>query len=146
VNRAAPHAQRDTRKVDPQGMGFEFLARTIRATALTACLAATAAAVLLDPGTGLSVLVGAVWSLANLKLLETFVRAIGPRTQVEPLRAMLALLLKGPLLYGAGWWLLASGLSAPAMLGGFVLPFFVITLLAVAGRLLPRTPLASPLL
>jgi hypothetical protein len=70
-------------------MGFEFLARTIRATALTACLAATAAAVLLDPGTGLSVLVGAAWSLANLKLLETFVRAIGPRTQVEPLRAML---------------------------------------------------------
>lgn len=137
MNRAAPRAQRATRKVDPQGMGFEFLARTIRATALTACLAATAAAVLLDPGTGLSVLVGAAWSLANLKLLETFVRAIGPRTQVEPLRAMLALLLKGPLLYGAGWWLLASGLSAPAMLGGFMLPFFVVTLLAVAGRLLP---------
>ena len=118
-------------------MGFEFLARTIRATALTACVAALAVAVSQGTTAGLSLLLGAAWSLANFKLLETFVRAIGPRHQVEPLRAALAILLKGPALYLAGWWLLSSGLSAPALLAGFALPFAVLTLQAVGSRIAP---------
>ena len=124
-------------------MGFEFLARTIRATALTACVAAVAAAVQFDVNTGLAVLLGAAWSLANFKLLEAFVRAIGPRTQVEPLRAFLALLLKGPVLYGAGWWLLTSGLPAWALLAGFALPMLVLTLRSLGSVLAPARGAAT---
>jgi len=124
-------------------MGFEFLARTIRATALTACIVAALAAVQFDVNTGLAVLFGAAWSLANFKLLEAFVRAIGPRTQVEPLRALLALLLKGPVLYGAGWWLLASGLPAWALLAGFALPMLVVTLRSLGAVLAPARGTAA---
>ncbi len=133
------------RKVDPQGMGFEFLARTMRATALTACVAALFAALQFDLGTGLAVLLGTAWAIANFKLLETFVRAIGPRTQVAPLRATLALLLKGPVLYGAGWWLLSSGLPAWALLVGFAVPMLVVTLRSVATVLAPARGAAAAL-
>ena len=125
-------------------MGFEFLARTFRATALTACLAAVAAAAVFGLSIGTAVLLGAAWSLANLKLLELFVRSIGPRGKAEPLRAMVALFLKGPLLYGAGWWLLASGLSAPALAAGFSLPFLVLTLQAFGSLMFPaRSAIAA---
>jgi F-type H+-transporting ATPase subunit a len=119
-------------------MGFEFLARTIRATALTACVAAVAAAVAVDVAAGAAVLLGAAWALANLKLLELLVRALGPKGAVEPLRAALALLLKGPVLYCAGWLLLASGLPAAALLAGFGLPLLLVTLLGVGSLLAPR--------
>jgi F-type H+-transporting ATPase subunit a len=119
-------------------MGFEFLARTVRASALTACIAALAAAATFGTGTGTAVLLGAAWSLLNLRLLQTIVRGLGPRGQVEPLRVTLALVLKGPLLYVAGWWLLASGLSAPGLLAGFTLPFLVITLKGVGAQLFPE--------
>jgi F-type H+-transporting ATPase subunit a len=118
-------------------MGLEFLARTIRATALTALVAALAASAVWDRATGAAVLLGAAWSLANLKLLETAVRAFGPRGQVEPLRAVLALLLKGPVLYGAGWWLLAAGWSPSALLAGFSLPFAVLPLQSLGAQLVP---------
>ena len=119
-------------------MGFEFLARTVRASALTACVAALAAAAAFGLGAGTAVLLGAAWSLLNFKLLETLVRGLGPRGHVDPLRVTLALVLKGPLLYGAGWWLLASGLSAPALLAGFSLPFLVVTLRSVGAVLFPE--------
>ena len=118
-------------------MGFELLARTSRATALTACLAALAAAGAFDLRMGLAVLLGATWSLANFRLLEMLVRALGPRGQEAPLRATVAVLLKGPLLYLAGWWLLAEGLSPAGLLAGFVLPFLVLTLGAVGAQLFP---------
>lgn len=137
MNRAAPLRAAHPRKADPRLMGFELLARTYRATALTACLAALAAAGAFDLRMGLAVLLGATWSLANFKLLETLVRALGPRGHEAPLRATLAVLLKGPLLYLAGWWLLAEGLSPAGLLAGFVLPFLVLTLGAVGAQLLP---------
>ena len=119
-------------------MGFEFLARTVRATALTACIAALAAAATFGAATGAAVLLGATWSLLNFKLLETVVRGLGPRGQVDPLRVTVALVLKGPLLYVLGWWLLASGLSAPGLLAGFTLPFLVVTLKGVGAQLFPQ--------
>ncbi len=138
-------ATKPERKVDPSRMGFEFLARTMRATALTACVAAVLAALQFDVNTGLAVLLGATWALANFKLLEAFVRAIGPRTQVEPLRALFALLLKGPVLYGAGWWLLSSGLPAWALLAGFALPMLVVTLRSLGTVLAPARGVAAAL-
>jgi len=124
-------------------MGFDFLARTHRATAMTACVAAAVAALQFDLGTGLAVLLGAAWALANFKLLETFVRAIGPKGHVDPLAATLALLLKGPVLYGAGWWLLSTDLPEWGLLGGFVLPLLVLTLRAFGSLLAPARGVAA---
>jgi len=133
------------RKVDPRRMGFEFLASTIRATALTAVFAALLVALQFDVSTGLAVLCGAGWSLLNFKLLETLVRAIGPRTRVQPVRAMLALLLKGPVLYAAGWWLLSSDLPGWALLAGFTLPMLVVTLRGLGAVLAPARGAAAAL-
>jgi F-type H+-transporting ATPase subunit a len=141
VKGAAAVARRDPRKVDPRLMGFEFLARTHRATALTACVAGAVVAAFAGLATGAAVLLGAAWSLANLKLLQALVRSLGPKTAADPLRAMILLLGKFAL-YGAGWWLLASGLPPAALLGGFVLPLLVITLQGVSARFAPRTAAA----
>ncbi len=144
MNQAAPSRAAHPRKVAPRHMGFEFLARILRASALTACVAALAAAATFDAASGAAVLFGAAWSLANLKLLQTFVRTLGPRGRVEPLRGVFALLLKGPVLYGAGWWLLERGMSPLGLLCGFAVPFVVVTLQAVGTLIVPeRLPLAD---
>ena len=135
MNRAAPPRAAHHRKVDPRPMGFELLARTIRASALIACAAALGVSAFAGLAAGAAILLGAAWSLLNLRLLGSFVRALGPRGEASPFKAMVALLLKGPVLYGAGWALLAAGLSAPALLAGFTLPFVVVTLLAVGQSL-----------
>ena len=119
-------------------MGFDFLARATRASALVACVAALAAATMFDLAMAAAVVLGAAWSLLNFMLLERFVRALGPKGQVRPVSALVALLLKGPVLYLAGWALLASGLRPEALLAGFVIPFLVLTLKAVGARLFPE--------
>jgi hypothetical protein len=97
---------------------------------------------------GAAWVLGAAWSLVNLRLIASIVRRV---LTLEPRpwpRLVLALLLKFPLLYGAGFALLRSGrLSAAWLAAGFAWPFVVVVLKA-AGRAaldLDRTvPAAAP--
>jgi F-type H+-transporting ATPase subunit a len=113
-------------------MGFEFVARTLRATGLLTIVLATALAVYAGPALALALVLGSAWSLANLALWTALVRCLSPRGKLaEPLRAWLLVGVKVPLLYAAGAWLLGRGLSLPALLFGFGLVFVVVTAKAV---------------
>ncbi|MEP7027592.1 MAG: F0F1 ATP synthase subunit A [Candidatus Eisenbacteria bacterium] len=108
-------------------MGPDFLARSLRATAYLTCLVAGVAAAYLGLRFGLAVAAGSAWSLVNLLLLGALVRQLGYRGKAgEPLRALLVLGLKGPLLYGAGYLLLRAGLPPAGLVGGFGLVFLVV--------------------
>jgi F-type H+-transporting ATPase subunit a len=121
-------------------MGFEFLDRTMRATAALTCVAALAGAAFVTPVFGLAVALGSAWSLLNFAVLAAFVRQIGPKGRlVDPLRALLLLGVKGPLLYGAGWLLLRAGLPAVGLAAGFALLFLAVTLRGLARLIAPST-------
>ncbi len=109
-------------------MGFEFVARTLRVTGILTIVLAATLGVYAGPKAGLALAAGSAWSLLNLTLWTGLVRCLSPRGKVaEPLRALLLAGVKGPLLYLAGWWLLASGLPLLMLLFGFGLVFLVVT-------------------
>jgi len=110
-------------------MGFEFLARILRATVAVTALVALACVAVWGGRVGLAVAVGSAWSICNLWLIERTVRLLGTTGRTsEPLRLMFVLGIKGPVLYGLGWWLLAQAkLPAIGLVGGFGLVFAVAT-------------------
>src|SRR5690242_21565544 len=121
-------APRADRKGTTPPMVFEFVARTLRVSGLLTIVLTAMAAVYAGPKAALALTVGSAWSLANLALWARLVRCLSPRGRVaEPLRALVLVAVKGPLLYLAGYLLLASGLPTLAMLFGFGLVFVVVT-------------------
>ncbi len=115
-------------------MGFEFLARTERMTVLVTILAALAGWATQGAPVALALALGSAWALVNLRLLGALVRQFNARGQAEnPLRAMLLLGVKGPLLYLAGYALLLTGLPVLALVLGFHL-FFLVVLLKAFGN------------
>lgn len=114
-------------------MGFEFLARVRRTSLMAAVAVALFTAVYRSYAAGAGVLAGAVWSLANLGLLEVLVvRTTGPRRSL--VAALLAVLANLALL-GAGAVLLRL-LPVAALAVGFTLPFAVLLLKALSLALL----------
>lgn len=112
-------------------MGSDFLARSLRATAIVTVIVALALATFVDARTGLAVAAGSAWSLLNFLLMGGLVRSLGYRGHPgDPLRAFLLFGLKGPLLYLGGYGLLRAGLSPMALSAGFSLVFLVVTLKA----------------
>ncbi len=110
-------------------MGLEFLARVRRTTMGAALVAALFAAVYRSYADGLGLGTGALWSLANLWLLEILVtRLTGSRR--APRQAFLAAGANLALL-GAGVALLRL-LPAGSLVIGFSLPLAVIVLKAVS--------------
>src|SRR5687767_10213052 len=110
-------------------MGFEFLGRTYRATALLTCVAVIALAAYGMPRLALSVLLGSAWSLVNFRLIESWMRAWGHGAgSRSPLRSWLLLAIKGPVLYAVLAHLLRSDLSVGGLVAGFGLIFAVVTL------------------
>ncbi len=75
---------------------------------------------------------GAAWAIANFFFLRFLVvRWIRPddekRTRPKGLELALGLLVKFPLLYGAGYWFLqADWCRVEALCAGFILPFVVV--------------------
>ncbi len=57
-------------------MGYEFLARIRRTSLLATAMGSLFAAVYASYATGIAFAAGALWSLANLSLLETIVRSV----------------------------------------------------------------------
>lgn len=114
-------------------MGLEFLARVRQSSLWFALLASLFAAVYRSYAAGLGLAAGAVWSIANLWLLEQIVVAVvrpGPRSFDAIRRAGVAGLANVALL-GAGA-LLLQRLPAVPLIVGFSVPFAVVTLKAVS--------------
>jgi hypothetical protein len=116
-------------------MGLEFITRVIRTTAIVALLAALCLAVYFDWKYALGFLVGVAWSLLNLTVIRGLIKeVVSPHEARKNVAALLAL-LKFPLLYVAGYFILVSEwFSVSSLMIGFSLMFAVIVL-KVLGRL-----------
>jgi len=117
-------------------MRQEFLGRVRITTIVLAAIGAIVTATYASPSAGLALAAGAVWSLANLALIEVLVVAL--LTPVASARAAprAGWALGGmTALFAAGAWLLFH-LPALWLVAGFSAPFGVITLKAVSRALL----------
>lgn len=111
-------------------MGFEFLLRVRRVTLVVTALAAMAGVVYANWAFGAAILLGSLWSLANLLVLESLTRIILAALlgRAPERRDVLCLLAGGPALFLAGWLLFSTGLAALALTLGFWMPYAVIVL------------------
>jgi len=118
-------------------MGLEFLARVRRSTLGLAAVATLVIATYRAPWPGLAFGVGALWSLANLALLEQLVVALtgqGRGTAPMVKRALAAIGGMVPLFAAGGVALLK--LPAAYLVAGFLAPFAVLLLKAVSSLVL----------
>lgn len=117
-------------------LGLDFIARTLSTTGVLLLIFLPFGLYYLGLYPTLGVLSGGIWSIINMYFLKVLVKAIVRPEGPDRVAAAVLLLVKFPLLYGAGYALLASGLFGPIpLLAGFTLPLFVIVL-KVGGRVL----------
>lgn len=117
-------------------MGLEFITRIIKTTAVVSLVVSLCISYYFDWKIGLGFLVGAAWSLVNLFFIRSLIKeVVSPNEARKSITAVLAL-LKFPLLYVAGYFIVVSEFfSVYALLSGFSLLFAVIVL-KVLGRLI----------
>ena len=117
-------------------MGLEFITRIIRTTAMVALLAALAVSVYFDWIFALGFLVGTLWGLINLYFLKMLIMEVISPSKTRTNQAVVLMLVKFPLLYAGGYFILAWGFfSAYSLLAGFSL-MFAVMLLKVLGRMI----------
>jgi hypothetical protein len=115
-------------------MGLEFITRIIKTTAILALVAALYLTMYYNGRTAVGFLLGATWSLVNLYFIKGMVvEIITPNERRKDVAAVLGM-IKFPVLYVAGYFIVASGyFSVYALLAGFSL-IFPVALLKVLGR------------
>ena len=120
-------------------MDLGFLVRVRKTTLVVTLFACLAGLLYAGTATGVAILAGSVWSVANLLWLEALGRVIlkGLRGETPAPLDLIAVLGGMPLLLVGGWALLASGLPLGAITIGFSLLYGVIVL-KVLGHLLAR--------
>ncbi|RME31258.1 MAG: hypothetical protein D6800_00965 [Candidatus Zixiibacteriota bacterium] len=127
-------------------MGLELIHRSLRTSAVVLLICLPFGLYYFGLFATLAFLSGAVWGMMNLILLTGLVRSMLRPGKVDLQRAVVFGVLKFPLLYAAGFFLLKVRHFDPVvLLAGFSLPLLVIVLKA-AGRMvlgldhLPPTP------
>ena len=118
-------------------MRLEFLARVRRTTLWTGAIAALTVATYGAPLHALAILLGVVWSLVNLRLIELLVVALtGPQRGGLRVLQRSAVAVGGMIALFAAGALLLSRLSPVWLLAGFSLPFAVLVLKAASSLVL----------
>ncbi len=132
-------------------MDHALLVRARRRSIQFGALVALVAASLAGPRAALAFAAGVAWSLVNLALIGVIVREFvtPPGQPTRTGRVIAALVVKLPLLYGAGAALLVWGrLPAGWMATGFTWPFVVLFLKALGRAFLrlddPKPPDDTP--
>ncbi len=116
-------------------MGLEFITRVIKTTALLALVVALCLSIYYDWQYAAGFLVGAAWSLVNLWFIRGLIKEVISPNPARKNVAAIFVLLKFPLLYVGGYFILASEwFSVASLLIGFSLMFGVI-ILKVLGRI-----------
>jgi hypothetical protein len=119
-------------------LDLEFLYRVRKTSIISALLLFPAIAAYLGIAAGASLLLGCAWSLANLFFIALLVRTMCANPENKRFRLALILMVKMPVLYACGFFLLKSGwLTVSGLLAGFMWPLFIITLKAM-GRMILR--------
>jgi len=115
-------------------MDAELLRRVHRTSVWLGLVLAAPLAFYFGAAAGVAWVLGMAWSLVNLRLIAAIVSAVLTLEARPRTRLVLALVVKFPLLYAAGFVLLRSrSLSAAWLVAGFAWPFFVVVMKA-AGR------------
>jgi len=122
--------------------GFEMDLAFLRRVRKTSIIFGAVAAVVVSTYWGLNMgaawAAGIAWSLVNLHFIGSVIQNVVTPEPRKPMRILAAMVIKFPILYGAGfvllWWdkLPAAGLAA-----GFSWPFFVLVMKAL-GRVYLR--------
>ncbi len=117
-------------------MGLEFITRVIRTSAILALITGLAVSVYFDWRIAAGFLVGTSWGLLNLYFLKRLItEAISPEV-TRTSHVILIVLLKFPLLYVGGYFIVAWGyFSIYSLLAGFSLMFLVM-ILKILGRMI----------
>lgn len=117
-------------------MGIEFIGRTIKTSALVLLFAFPFLLYYIGLFGSLSFLSGAIWGILNLMLLTSLVQSVIRPGGAQGARAVVVGLVKFPLLYGCGFFLLTiEQFDVRWLLAGGTLSLAVIILKA-GGRLL----------
>jgi hypothetical protein len=107
-------------------MDADLLRRVHRTSVWLGLLLAVPLAFYFGAGAGAAWVLGIAWSLVNLRMIASIVRGVLTLESRPWKRLVLALVVKFPLLYAAGFVLLRSRhLSAAWLVAGFAWPFFV---------------------
>jgi hypothetical protein len=116
-------------------VGLEFLERVRKTSIATGCLIALAVWLRWGPAHAAAFVAGFAWSLVNIHVIRLLVGLALDHAKSRKLRIAAVLALKVPVLYGAGYLLLAAvELPIAGVLGGFTWPLIVIVLKAL-GRI-----------
>jgi len=114
-------------------MDLDLLRRVRNASILFGAVLAVPLSFYFGWNGGLSWVAGITWSLVNLVFITSLVKNVITLEERNLLSIVLALVVKFPVLYIAGWLMLRQGLSPLWMMAGFTWPFFVLVLKA-SGR------------
>ena len=112
-------------------LGFEFLSRVGRTSALIAPLVALFLAAYISPASGSGFLLGTLWCMLNLLAIISLVKTLFGAENPSKSRVACVALLKFPVLYSAGFLLLrAEVFPLASLVSGFSLILSVILLKA----------------
>jgi hypothetical protein len=110
-------------------MDLEFLRRVRKTSIIAGVPLAVVISYYWGPENGAGWALGIVWSLFNLYFLSSVITSVITNEKRDIPKILVALFVKFPVLYVAGFLLLRSGhLSAYGLVAGFTWPFFVIVM------------------
>ena len=117
-------------------IGLDFIARTLRTSAIVLLIFLPFGLLYLGVYPTLALFSGAVWGLVNLIFLSQLIRTVITPGKVDTGRAIGLAVIKFPLLYLAGYFLVTVKQFDPLLLlAGFSL-FLAVMLLKVLGRVI----------
>ncbi len=118
----------------PTTMDFGFIARTLKTTGILALIFFAFGAAYLDIFKALSLLFGIIWGIINLYFLTLLVRAVLRPEGPDKKFALGLVLIKFPLLYAAGYFLISNPeFHISWLVIGFSV-IFAVMILKVLGR------------
>jgi hypothetical protein len=108
-----------TAKILTINFGLNFIQRTLRTTGVVLIIMFAFGAVYFDFYDGLAVLSAGVWSMVNLIFLSALIRTVVRPDRVDKLAAFGLTLIKFPLLYAAGYFLITADVfrTEPLVIG-----------------------------
>jgi hypothetical protein len=113
-------------------LGLEFLDRTLRTTGIVLLIFLPFGLYYIGVWPALAVFSGGVWGLVNLIFVSALIRAAIQTGEVDKMKTLGLVIIKFPLLYGAGYFLTQVPQFDPLyLLAGFTSLFVIIVLRGV---------------
>jgi len=118
-------------------MGLSFIGRTLKTTGVISLLVLIFGSFYYGFHPTLSVFTGIVWGMINLYFLALLIRTTLKPGEIDKQSALVILLLKFPLLYISGYFIVTSDYFNPLLfLAGFTVVLLVIVMKALGRTLL----------